>query len=68
MNPRSTAQQAGTIIPRTRSGAARWPTSDRNPVGFGSEQVAGFKLECMAGFAGIRQGLRKKSRQHEKMA
>jgi hypothetical protein len=24
------------------------------PAGFGSEQVAGFTLECMAGFVGIR--------------
>jgi hypothetical protein len=24
------------------------------PAGFGSEQVAGFRLECMAGFVGIR--------------
>jgi hypothetical protein len=24
------------------------------PVGFGPEQVAGFILECMAGFVGIR--------------
>ena len=26
----------------------------RTPAGFGSEQVAGFTLECMAGFVGIR--------------
>jgi hypothetical protein len=28
-------------------------------AGFKSEQVAGFLLECMAGFVGIRTGLRK---------
>src|SRR6516162_1057496 len=31
MNTALTAQQTKTIIPMTRSGAARWPTSDRNP-------------------------------------
>src|SRR5947209_14846294 len=31
MNTAFTPQQTKTIIPMTRSGAARWPTSDRNP-------------------------------------
>jgi hypothetical protein len=43
------------IIPTTRRGA---PQGGRHqigtPAGFGSEQVAGFTLECMAGFVGIR--------------
>jgi hypothetical protein len=43
------------IIPTTRRGA---PQGGRHqigtPAGFGSEQVAGFRLECMAGFVGIR--------------
>jgi len=43
------------IIPTTRRGA---PHGGRHqigtPAGFGSEQVAGFTLECMAGFVGIR--------------
>jgi hypothetical protein len=30
------------------------PLIERTPAGFGSEQVAGFTLECMAGFVGIR--------------
>jgi hypothetical protein len=35
-----------------RRRAARHQIGTR--AGFGSEQVAGFKLECMAGFIGIR--------------
>jgi len=54
-----TQQPKENIIPSTRSGA---PQGGRHqigtPAGFGSEQVAGFRLECMAGFVGIRkQGL-----------
>ena len=41
----------------------QWPASVRNggrlqigiPAGFASEQRAGFRLECMAGFVGIRR-------------
>jgi hypothetical protein len=50
-----TQQPKENIIPSTRSGA---PQGGRHqigtPAGFGSEQVAGFRLECMAGFVGIR--------------
>jgi hypothetical protein len=52
---RLTQQPKENIIPSTRSGA---PQGGRHqigtPAGFGSEQVAGFRLECMAGFVGIR--------------
>jgi hypothetical protein len=45
------------IIPTTRRGA---PHGGRHqigtPAGFGSEQVAGFTLECMAGFVGRNLG------------
>jgi hypothetical protein len=50
-----TQQPKEKIIPSTRSGA---PQGGRHqigtPAGFGSEQVAGFTLECMAGFVGTR--------------
>jgi hypothetical protein len=50
-----TQQPKENIIPATRKGA---PQGGRHqigtPAGFGSEQVAGFRLECMAGFVGIR--------------
>jgi hypothetical protein len=50
-----TQQPKEKIIPSTRSGV---PQGGRlqigAPAGFGSEQVAGFRLECMAGFVGIR--------------
>jgi hypothetical protein len=50
-----TQQPKEKIIPSTRSGV---PQGGRHqigaPAGFGSEQVAGFRLECMAGFVGIR--------------
>jgi hypothetical protein len=52
-----TQQPKENIIPATRKGA---PQGGRHqigtPAGFGSEQVAGFRLECMAGFVGIRNG------------
>jgi hypothetical protein len=51
-----TQQPKENIIPATRKGA---PQGGRHqigtPAGFGSEQVAGFRLECMAGFVGIRK-------------
>jgi hypothetical protein len=50
-----TQQPKENIIQVTRSSA---PQGGRHqigtPAGFGSEQVAGFTLECMAGFVGIR--------------
>jgi hypothetical protein len=42
----------GNIIRATRRGAPQSGT----PAGFGSEHVAGFTLERMAGFVGIRLG------------
>ena len=33
-------------------------TAGEVPAGFGSEQVAGFRLECMAGFIGSRNPCR----------
>jgi IstB-like ATP binding protein len=52
---RLTQQPKEKIIPTTRRGA---PQGGRHqigsPAGFGSEKVAGFTLECMAGFVGIR--------------
>jgi hypothetical protein len=47
-----TKQPKETIIPATRSGGGRHQIGTQ--AGFGSEQVAGFRLECMAGFIGIR--------------
>jgi hypothetical protein len=47
-----TKQPTETIIPATRSGGGRHQIGTQ--AGFGSEQVAGFRLECMAGFIGIR--------------
>jgi hypothetical protein len=49
---RLTKQPKETIIPATRSGGGRHQIGTQ--AGFGSEQVAGFRLECMAGFIGIR--------------
>jgi hypothetical protein len=49
-----TQQPKEKIIPATRRDA---PQGGRHqigtPAGFGSEKVAGFTLECMAGFVGI---------------
>jgi hypothetical protein len=47
-----TKQPTETIIPATRSGGGRHQIGTQ--AGFGSEQGAGFRLECMAGFIGIR--------------
>jgi hypothetical protein len=49
-----TKQPTKTIIPSTRSGARSGRHQIGTTAGFGSEQVAGFRLECMAGFIGIR--------------
>jgi hypothetical protein len=46
------------IIPTTRRGARQGGRHQiGTPAGFGSEQVAGFTLECMAGFVGIRKAV-----------
>jgi hypothetical protein len=58
MSAMPTLEPVSTTTRPPRSGA---PQGGRHqigtPAGFGSEQVAGFRLECMAGFVGIRIGV-----------